>query len=342
LSRARSGGTADLSNVALLFYTRKDEEGGRGYEFLHKSFGEYLTARGLFNAFLRWGDQAADPKLDFSIAEFLSRWLRLTGPSPITREIVSFLRNEVRLWDSATDGGLSWERARQVVHIAERLVDDAVRDGLPAHELGLQWRQSELQERNGEESLFAILDALARVAYPAELLNAPMVEGGWTAGPVQVHEFQTTFGFVNFIKRLSSPSDAWMASFEMFAPFPNTTVYSLLSRLSLKGARLYGLTIGSAQLFGSDFEGSLLTGATFISSDLSGSSFRNTDLDFAKFIDVNLSKVNFEGAQLSETSFDKPSGATSGLSKAQLRKIAKTRNSGRRVYSGIEIFHGKL
>jgi hypothetical protein len=53
LRRAKECGVADLNNLAILFYTRRDEEGGRGYEFLHKSFGEYLTARGLFSAFER-------------------------------------------------------------------------------------------------------------------------------------------------------------------------------------------------------------------------------------------------------------------------------------------------
>ena len=73
LAKAKACGAADLSNVALLFYTRKDEEAGRGYEFLHKSFGEYLTACGLISAFPRWGSQVVDPISDFGPSEFLRR-----------------------------------------------------------------------------------------------------------------------------------------------------------------------------------------------------------------------------------------------------------------------------
>ena len=37
LTTAKACGAADLGNVALLFYTRKDEDSGRGYEFLHRA-----------------------------------------------------------------------------------------------------------------------------------------------------------------------------------------------------------------------------------------------------------------------------------------------------------------
>jgi hypothetical protein len=82
---------------------------GRGYEFLHKSFGEYLTARGLFDAFQRWGRQMTDPVLDFGTMEFLRRWLKLSGSAPMTREIVLFLGNEVRLQAQAVDALKPWK-----------------------------------------------------------------------------------------------------------------------------------------------------------------------------------------------------------------------------------------
>jgi hypothetical protein len=140
LKKAKDCGAADLSNVALLFYTRRDEEGGRGYEFLHKSFGEYLTARGLLSAFQRWGGQVDDPTLDFDSAEFLRRWLKLAGPAPISSEIVGFLRNEARLQFWVLDSEASWRPARKWVNIAERLIDTGIREGLPAHEGATKWR----------------------------------------------------------------------------------------------------------------------------------------------------------------------------------------------------------
>ena len=40
---------ATLRGAAVNFYTRKDLDGDTGFEFIHLSFGEYLTARGLVN-----------------------------------------------------------------------------------------------------------------------------------------------------------------------------------------------------------------------------------------------------------------------------------------------------
>lgn len=41
-AKAKQCNVTGLDNVALLFHTQKDETTGQGYEFLHKSFGEYL------------------------------------------------------------------------------------------------------------------------------------------------------------------------------------------------------------------------------------------------------------------------------------------------------------
>ena len=95
LREAKECGASELSNIALLFYTRKDEDGGGGYEFLHKNFGEYLTAIGLFNCFDRWLRQVTNPDGDFSEENFLDRWAKLCGGSSITHEIFLFLKNEV-------------------------------------------------------------------------------------------------------------------------------------------------------------------------------------------------------------------------------------------------------
>ena len=44
---------ANLKNVALMIHSQKDIEGS-DFEFIYKSFGEYLTARGLARRGPRW------------------------------------------------------------------------------------------------------------------------------------------------------------------------------------------------------------------------------------------------------------------------------------------------
>jgi hypothetical protein len=302
LKTAKACGAADLGNVALLFYTRKDEEGGRGYEFLHKSFGEYLTARGLFSAFKRWGAQADDPDLDFDLAEFLRRWLRLTGPTPITREIVSFLRNEVRLHGTSANSEKPWEAARTLVGIAARLVDAAVADGLPAHEFGTSWRAAEIEERNGEETLLAILDSVSRASYPEHLLFSPPSDGGWTPGPVTIETFKNERdAFAKFYRRISNSSSGWYADLNFFAPFVSVVTPLLLSRLDLSDTSLFGLMIADADFSGTNFEKARLAGFNVGHSILRGANFRNANLEFARFAHVDLDGADFTDARFNET-----------------------------------------
>jgi hypothetical protein len=271
LDKAQRCGAADLSNVAILFYTRKDEEGGRGYEFLHKSFGEYLTARGLLSAFRRWGSQAADPALDFDVKEFHRRWLKLTGPEPMTTEILNFLRNETQLQALNADKDKPWRHSRGWVRIAEMIVDRAVRDGLPAHEGATNWRRAEAQEKNAEQSLMGIVDAVARAAYPLNLVEMPTEAGGWEPGPVMVSAFrESSLAFAQFLARNGDfINTGWFAAGRELLYFGSDSfVLRTLSRLSLRGAQIAGGILSGASLEGVDLSDARLFGASVVRPDL--------------------------------------------------------------------------
>jgi hypothetical protein len=310
LARAEACGAADLSNVALLFYTRKDEGGGRGYEFLHKSFGEYLTARGLFRAFVRWGKQAVDPQSDFSPTEFLRRWLLLTGPAPLTREILAFLRNEARLASAAVRIERPWEEARKLVSVAEKLFDAAAREGLPARELGIQWRAAELQERNGEETLFGLVDALGRAAYPGELLGKESADGGWQAGPIKIAEFDKAGSFCCFARRMSYAQVGWLASKSFFAIMPSTPIFTMFSRLDLHDAELAGLQLSDADFSGANLANASLTACCIAHSSFIGADLSSASLDYSSFQNVDFAKADVTHADFSSANLDTESSAS--------------------------------
>jgi hypothetical protein len=284
-----------------LFYTRKDEEGGRGYEFLHKSFGEYLTARGLMSAFRRWGDQVDNPALDFSATEFMRRWLRLTGAAPMTREILNFLRNEAHLLASALEPNETWVPARNWVRTAERLVDAAMREGVPAHEGATTWRVAENQEKNAEISLIGLLDACARSAYPSDRYGASASDGGWEAGPVHVAAFESDLkAFGECVKRLADSriihlmmmSDGWVV---VISP---SIILQVVSRLSLRGVHLVGHVLSGASLEGVDLRGSILMSAQLSHTDLSRADLRGADLRGAQLVSTRFTQSDLRGALL--------------------------------------------
>lgn len=320
--QAEALGVYDLDNVALLFYTQKDESAGRGYEFLHKSFGEFLTAGALYSAFLRWGEQVIAANIDIDEKGFCERWLQLTGANRLTNEVLSFLRNEVRLRAAQANSRKPWLAARDWVRIAEKILSFVVESGLPAQSISERWREAERQEKNAEVSLLAITDAVARAAYPIDLLNKEPENGGWLAGPVEIESFrQDSNAFRNFIARIGSlPAGILMVDGHFLGAVTGDVVSSCLSRFSLdlcnissivfseaeidgcsfKGANMVCSTFADSSFIGSDFSNSELFGANIFSCVMSYSSFYNTGLNYATISSSDLSKCNLEGARLKE------------------------------------------
>jgi hypothetical protein len=175
----------------------------------------------------------------------------------------------------------------------------AVRDGLPAPEGVRRWREAERQERNAEETLMAIVDSIARVAYPVELKAFAPEKGGWTAGPVQIPELETRHGFALLLQRLVGYSGAWTASPNFFVMMVDAPILSMLSRLSLRKMELMGRSVYNIDLSGTNLNGARLDGTTFVYSNFSHASMKKTDMQFARienctFDEVDLSDVLFE------------------------------------------------
>lgn len=246
----------------------------------------------------------------------------MTGPEAITREITGFLCNEVRLWSFGVSAALPWDAARKSVPVAVRLLGQAIADGLPAQELRMPWRFAEAQERNGEEALMAIVDALVRAGYPMELLNAPLDAGGWEAGPVKLAEFLDPAHFVELIRRLSVAAEGFFAVSSGFLP-SSSLISSMLSRLSFNGAHLYGLIFSGADLEGSSFDGARFLGTVIYASNLVGTDFKGVLFEFSRFDRVDLSQADFSQAVFSHAIIDKDSVATARLSKKQREEVKR-------------------
>jgi hypothetical protein len=85
---------ASLKSVALNIHTRAGEEDASGgFEFIHKSFGEYLAARGLLSHALKIAgvlDENEPEDVDL-------QWCQIIGFAELTPEIISFIFDEARL-----------------------------------------------------------------------------------------------------------------------------------------------------------------------------------------------------------------------------------------------------
>ena len=299
LKKAKACGIADLDNVAILFYTRKDEIDGRGYEFLHKSFGEYLTAKGLLECFCRWSDQFQANDNDFTEQDFLSRWLKVAGQSHITSEILEFLRGEVSL-KAGLSNAEPWVPARGWAVSAIDLMDYVIRYGFAGFESYSNWRLAAKAQANAELNLFAVLNSCARIGYPEDLFGLHVDFGGWSSGPVVIpilHERREAFpdmiDRMIFAHKLSF-TQLRDGSMGIGHPF----VTKLLSRLHIKGCNL------ASELFGAvDFTGSKIEDVTVFSSTSHIGIFRFVSIVSTRFYNVDFFHVDFSKSKIIDSSF---------------------------------------
>jgi len=310
LAQARACGAADLTNVAILFYTRKDEESGRGYEFLHKSFGEYLTARALVDAFRRWGEQFKNPMQDFGARDFFDRWLVLTGQAAITPEISLFLANEFRLQSFLANEQESWSSARQWTEIASDLINISLLEGLPAHQSDhASWRRAEWVQRNSEEVLWAMLNATARAAYPNALFEQPPEKGGWSSGPIVIAALESPNAFSDLLARILN-GETFSAAVRLsnggsryynFPSYPEYFYNATTDRIFLRFLSHLDLTKGGAKLISlqkADFSGGKFSGCPFRGTQFNGADFQRANLDEAVFVEGIYDRCDFDSASL--------------------------------------------
>ena len=80
-----------FTTLALTFFFRAKTAGERGFEFTHKSFGEYLAARGL----LRFAEHQARNFNESRDANDFAKWQALTGAAELSRRDPGFYRRRM-------------------------------------------------------------------------------------------------------------------------------------------------------------------------------------------------------------------------------------------------------
>ena len=304
---------AKLSYVAVQFYTH---QGGRegGYAFIHKSFGEYLTARALVKISEVWCDDHGKRSRWDSFAE---DWLRLTGGQRLTPEILTFMIDEARL--RVKPHGRDDADRKRAQRLVGQLADVAtltLRKGFPAHRVNpitrgdADWRRCESNQRNAETVLYATMHAWAEAAYPREAISRKEGDGGWEPGPIKVtwHEQALTPAAA----MLGRARDQWgngTIAKQIFARWDFSG--QSFGIIDLNGVDLFGADLGRADLGRANLFGADLGRADLGRANLEGADLEGADLEGAK-----CSRFNIDSARLH---FAKCSGAID-LSQEQIDK----------------------
>lgn len=189
LQTFQTGASQGVTRLLTAFYFRQSgqRESEKTFEFTHKSFGEYLTARRIVGEVKRihrdlvrreqhW-DEGCDEK------EALERWSKLCGPTKMDKYLFRFICDEICLLFSAKDGTVQVQAWQSTL---SRLMKVMLGEGMPMEKLSLpDFQVMNEQAKHAEEALLVVMNACARCTQTASEVQWPnddkAIFGAWFA-----------------------------------------------------------------------------------------------------------------------------------------------------------------
>ena len=303
---------ASVTRLLTAFYFR--ESGGvrateKTFEFTHKSFGEYLTAKRIVLGLKLIHEELKERQKNFrkgcDQGEALVTWATLCGASTMDQYLFRFICDEMRLQKPSDVG--NWQQ------ILCCLIEFMLNHGMPMERLTPRpnFQEEIRQARNGEEALLAVLNACARVTQEISEIQWPFPEafGTWISklqgqriGEKNVLAFDC-LGFLNLQGCILNFRDFYKANFKR-----SNLQEANLERAKLEGAKLEGANLLEANLLGAylrladleraDLERANLEGAKLEGANLLGANLEGANLLGANLLGANLLGANLEGANL--------------------------------------------
>ncbi|MFN6211001.1 MAG: pentapeptide repeat-containing protein [Microcystis sp.] len=298
----QSDSQGSITRLLTAFYFREsgDLRGSeKTFEFTHKSFGEYLTARRIVDRVKqihrKLQDSENDYDNDYDPRQALIAWATLCGPTAIDEYLFSFIVNQMQL--QSPDEVKQWQKT--LGHLIEYLLVK----GMPME--GLKNRpnfQEEMQQaRNAEEALLALFNACGRVTEEIFPIQWPSREafGNWLARlQGQRIDFEPMLvldclSFLDLQNCLLIHRDLGGANLQR-ANFAEAN----LRGANLQRANLEGANLQRANLVGANLRGANLRGANLRGANLRGANLEAANLAGANLAGANLARANLKGANL--------------------------------------------
>jgi uncharacterized protein YjbI with pentapeptide repeats len=303
---------ASVTRLFTAFYFRKsgnDNSSENTFEFTHKSFGEYLTARRIVREVRlihkKLEDRQTDPDEGWDEREALQRWAILSGSSAMDEYLFNFVMDEVRL-----------EHLQDSSHVAKwqqtfcHLIGFMLRHGMPMELLDPRpnFQEENRQARNSEDSLLAILGVFNRLTKNLSKINFPSRDAlgtllarlqGQRTGSSNPMSFYC-LSYLDLSRCILYVRDFNHADLRGTNLKSSLLAYVHFVGANLEGANLVGAHIQGANLEGAILEGANLEGANLQGANLQGADLRGANLQGAYLHGAYLQGANLQGANLRE------------------------------------------
>ncbi|MBD2042668.1 pentapeptide repeat-containing protein [Microcoleus sp. FACHB-672] len=322
---------ASVTRLLTAFYFRQSgyKEGEKTFEFTHKSFGEYLTAKRIVREVRlihkKLQDRKRDPDDGWDERDALHRWALLCGSSRMDEYLFNFVLDEMRL-QNLPDAD-EWQET--FCH----LIGFMLRHGMPMERLNPrpEFQEENQQARNAEEALLAVLNSCARITEKISRIEGlSLISFGSLISRIQQQRFGPKnslifdcLSFLDLSNYLFDMRDFYRANLQKSAFIGSNLHYAMLfganlyesnlTRTQLPWANLENANLERANLSEANLEGANLSDASLKEANLSDANLERANLSDASLEGANLSDANLEGANLTEANLE---GAN--LSKANL------------------------
>ena len=266
-----------VTNLLTAFYFRQSgysSEGDKTFEFTHKSFGEYLTARRIVRALKKIDkelkNKEEDPDEGWDTKQALTRWINICGMSAIDEYLFNFICQEISLQDR--------EIVKQWQQNLCYLIGYMLCQGMPMEKIDPRpsYKEECRQSRNAEEALLVVLNSCAR--------------------------FTEEISQVKWLSKSSFSS--WLSHLQnQVEDDSQIIVNQCLSWLNLERANLEGVSLYEADLRKANFKRANLKYANLERANLEGVSLYEADLKKTYFEKANLKHANLRRADFKDANF---------------------------------------
>jgi Pentapeptide repeats (8 copies) len=299
--------SASLQNLTLQFFSREDQADDPGFEFIHKSFGEYLTARALINlgkryiSKLRAGEEI----------EFFDTWAQICGAEVVTSDIRDFIFLEY--------GKLSNLELEVFQQGLEEVCQALLSERFVGRVDGLGRGRSGTEILNALLAIISVLSSLPRFFHFIRKVNGvgfrPFLEDDVDGFRYLTYLSMFCKGHADDFSLLFNSAIFPAQTNLRFVSFPEMNLRRITAvELQAEQANLVGVAFDEAILPNANFSDCFLAGANFRRcrargarfhrSDLTGSYFSGAKVTDAVFEMANLRGANFSSSDLSGCSFD--------------------------------------
>jgi uncharacterized protein YjbI with pentapeptide repeats/DNA replication protein DnaC len=318
---------AGITRLLTAFYFRQSgvREQEKTFEFTHKSFGEYLTARRIVRELNLIHEQLEERQNNrrkgWDEKEALKQWAILCGISPLNEYLFSFIFDEMRLQETA-----NVEKWQQTLC---DLISFMLLEGMPMEELKLSnFHEENRHARNAEEALLVVLNACARVTKKVSEIkwHSPEDFGVWISRlrGQRLDYKQQVFclnylSYLNLQKCILIHQDFYQANLQWANLQEANLQWANLQEANLEGAELQGANLYRANLEGANLEGANLQGANLYRANLEEAYLQGTKLQGANLEGANLQGAKLQGAKLKWANLEGANLEGANLERANLQ-----------------------